>query len=54
MVVCTVESFSFLYFDLYVLEDEASISSGYLMLTKHLFVLTHIKNKGEVGIVKNI
>ena len=37
--------FSFLYLYLYLLGDEASISKGYFMRTKYLFVLIHIINK---------
>ena len=33
---------SFLYFDLYVLGDDALISYGSFMQTKHLCVLIHI------------
>ena len=43
---------SFLYLDSYLLGDDTSISKGSLMLTKYLFVLIHIKKKGEVGTVK--
>ena len=32
-------SISFLYFDLYLLGDDTSISLGSIMQTKHLFVL---------------
>ena len=40
---------SFLYLYLYVLGDEALISKGSFMQTKHLCVLIHIRTKGEVG-----
>ena len=40
---------SFLYLDLYVLGDDALISLGSFMQTKHLRVLIHIWSKGEVG-----
>ena len=40
---------SFLYLDVYVLGDDALISSGSFMKTKHLCVLIHISTKGEVG-----
>ena len=40
---------SFLYLDLYVLGDNALISSGYFMKTKHLCVLIHIRTKDEVS-----
>ena len=40
---------SFLYLDLYVLGDDALISWGSFMQTKHLCVLIHIWTKGEVG-----
>ena len=33
---------SLLYLDLYVLGDDALISKGYFMRTKHLYVLIHI------------
>ena len=33
---------SFLYLDLYVIGDDALISQGSFMQTKHLFVLIHI------------
>ena len=49
----TVESllllYLFLYLDLYVLEEDALISKGSFMQTKHLRVLIHICTKGEVG-----
>ena len=38
---------SFFFLDLYVLGDDALISLGSFMLTKHLYVL--IRTKGEVG-----
>ena len=40
---------SFLYIDLYVLGDDALISWGSFMKTKHLCVLIHIYTKGEIG-----
>ena len=40
---------SFLYLDLYVLGDDALISKGSFMQTKHLCVLVHIWTKGGVG-----
>ena len=40
---------SFLYLDLYVLGDDALISWGSFMQTKHLCVLIHIWTKVEVG-----
>ena len=40
---------SLLYIDLYVLGDDALISQGSFMQTKHLCVLIHIWTKGEVG-----
>ena len=43
---------SFLYLDLYLLEDDTSIRKGSFMRTKRLFVLIHIRNKGEVGTTK--
>ena len=43
---------SFLYPDLYLLGDDKSKSQGSFMRTKHLFVLIHIRNKSEVGIMK--
>ena len=44
---------SFLYHDLYLLGDDTLISQGSFMQTKHLhvFVLIHIRNKGEVGTI---
>ena len=45
-VLFTVEFLSFLilllYLDLFVIGDDASISQGSFMKTKHLFVLIHI------------
>ena len=43
---------SFLYLDLYLLGDDTSISYGSFVRTKHIFVLIHIRNKGEVGTIK--
>ena len=43
---------SFLYLDLYVPRNGTSISKGSFMRTKHLFVLIHIRNKGNVGTVR--
>ena len=40
---------SFLYLDLYVLGDDALISEGSFMQTKHLCVLILISTKGDVG-----
>ena len=40
---------SFLYLDLYIIGDDALISSGSYMQTKHLCVMIHIWTKGEVG-----
>ena len=40
---------SFLYLDLYVLGDDALMSEGSFMQTKHLWVLILIRTKGEVG-----
>ena len=40
---------SFLYLDLYVLGDDALISKGSFMQTKHLCVFVHILTMGEVG-----
>ena len=55
-VVCTAESLSliypFLYIDLYDLGDDSLVSYGYLMQTKNLCVLIHIRIKGEVGTLK--
>ena len=42
------------YLDLYVLGDEILTHLGSLMETKHLCVLIHIRNKGEVAITKHI
>ena len=44
---------SFLFLDLYFLVDDASMRWGYLVQTKHLFVLIHFRIKGEVGTVKH-
>ena len=44
---------SLLYLDLYVLGDNQSIRKGSFMQNKHLFVLIHIQNKGEVGTAKH-
>ena len=44
---------SFLFLDLYFLVDDASMRCGYLVQTKHLFVLIHFRIKGEVGTVKH-
>ena len=38
--------------DLYLLGDDTSISKGSFMQTKHLFVLIHIRNKGDAGTMK--
>ena len=45
---------SFLYFDLYVLGDEALIRWGSFMQTKYLCVFIHIRIKGEVGAVNPV
>ena len=45
---------SFLFLDLYFLVDDASMCWGYLVQTKHLFVLIHFRIKGEVGTVKHL
>ena len=37
------------YLDLYLQGDDTSISQGSFMRTQYLFVLMHIRNKGEVG-----
>ena len=54
--VYTIESLSLFYLifylDLYLLGDDTSISQGFLMQTKHLFVLIHIRNKIGVGTIK--
>ena len=39
----------FLYLNLYYLVDDASMGWGSLMQTKHIFVLIHYRNNGEVG-----
>ena len=39
----------FLYLNLYLLGDAAPISKGSFMRTKHIYVLIHIRIKGEVG-----
>ena len=43
---------SFLYLDLYVLGDDALISKGSFMQTKHLCVLILVRIKGEISTVK--
>ena len=43
---------SFIYLDLYILGDDALISKGSFMQTKHLCVLIHIRTKGEAGAIK--
>ena len=43
---------TFWYLDWYVLVDGTLLSMGSSMRTKHLFVLIHIRNKGDVVIVK--
>ena len=42
-------SFCLLYFDLYVIGDDTSISQKSFMLNKQLCVLIHIRTSGEVG-----
>ena len=42
---------TFLYLDLYVLGDNALLSKGSFMQTKHLCVLIHIRIKDEVGTI---
>ena len=44
----------FLYLDLYVLGDDASVSKGSFMRTKHLCVLILIRIKSEVVAVKHV
>ena len=44
----------FLYLNLYYLVDDASMGWGPLMQTKHIFVLIHYRNNGEVGTLKHI
>ena len=44
----------FLYLNLYYLVDDASMGWGSLMQTKHIFVLIHYRNNGEVGTLKHI
>ena len=41
------------FLDLYFLVDDASMRWGYLVQTKHLFVLIHFRIKGKVGTVKH-
>ena len=43
---------SFLYADLYLIGDGTSISS--FMRTKQLFVLIHVRNKGEVDAINHL
>ena len=45
---------SFLYLDLYVLGNDASISLVSFMRTKHLCILIHIRIKGEASAVKHV
>ena len=45
---------TFLYIDLYVLGDNALLSKGSFMQTKHLCVLIHIRIKDEVGTIERV
>ena len=45
---------SVLYLGLHVFGDDALISQGSYMQTKHLSVLIHICTKGEVGAVRPV
>ena len=45
---------SFLFLDWYALGNDASISQGFFMRTKHLCVLIHIRIEGKVGTVKHV
>ena len=45
---------SFIYLNLYVLGDDAWISKGSFMQTKHLCVLIHILTNGEVSAMKSV
>ena len=57
-VVHYFEPFSLLYplvyLDLFESEDDTSISKGSFMRTKHIFILIHIRNKGDVGTIKHV
>ena len=44
---------TFLYLNVYVLDD-ISMSSESFMRIKHLFVMIHIRNKGEFGTIKHV
>ena len=44
----------FLYLNLYYLVDDASMGWGSLKQTKHIFVLIHYRNNGEIGTLKHI
>ena len=45
---------SFLYLDFNVLGNNSLISYRYVMQTKHLCILIHLRTKGKVGIVKHV
>ena len=47
------KSFVLLNLDLYVLEDDASISNRSFMRSNHLRGLVHVRIKGGVGILKH-
>ena len=40
------------YLFVFVLGDDASMSEGSFILTKYIYVLIHIRNKGVVGTIK--
>ena len=57
--VYTVESLSlcylpFVFIDLYVQGDDATMSYGSFMRTKYLCVLIHIRKEGDVCTVKHV
>ena len=45
---------TFLYFDLYALGLDASLSYGSFVQTKHVYALIHIRIKGEVDTVNRV
>ena len=53
-VLCDFSCVTFLYLGWYVMGDDALISKGSFMQTKHVCVLIHITIKGVVGTVKHV
>ena len=58
IILRTAESLSLFYLLLisrmYVLGDDTLISKESLMRAKHIYVLIHIRNKGEVGTIEHV